>query len=736
MMQEGDEHLSDWDTDGHPGGRARRRPRDSAGRFMRLCLKELRETLRDRRTIVTLVLMPLLVYPLLTMAFQRFLVTSFDTSREFVIGLSSEEAVALVQPYVALGEFVLKKESAGRDDAAAADESLSIPMAAVELESKIDWKAGPDIEERVVDGSLDLAIRLNEHELARGSRKPATIKCELIYRADSTTSRSALEYIQRRLRAANEFMLRRELYERGGEPKLSLWTSERSVGESGTALSLTTLIPLVLILMTITGAVYPAIDLTAGERERGTLEALMAAPVPRLGLLGGKYVAVLTVALLTAGANLVAMTVTLASTGLGVVLFGPSGLSPSVLLEVFALLVLFAAFFSAILLAVTSFARSFKEAQAYLIPLMLLSLAPGMMTLMPGLEFNQTLAVTPLVNIVLLARDLLQGEADPMLAIAAVVSTVVYAVAAIGLAAKVFGADALLYGSEASWSDLFRRPARHRDAASLPAAMLCMAILVPGCFVALSLLRLLPKGATLGHLLITAGTTAFLFGGIPLAAAAIQRVRMVAGFQLRAASPFAFVGAAIIGVAVWPLAHEVFLLNRVFGVGTLSDRLVRLVEEMLAQWRGLPPWLIVSSLAVVPGVFEELFFRGYLYRTFAKTASTQYVILLTAVLFGAFHVVTGTGAAERFLPSTFLGLILGWVCWRTGSVFPGMLLHACHNGLLLMIAYYRDELAARGWGIEERTHLPISWLAAATVGVAVGVAIMMVAGRRKRLSGK
>src|SRR4029079_18119674 len=88
---------------------------------------------------------------------------------------------------------------------------------------------------------------------------------------------------------------------------------------------LSAIIPVVLILMTITGAVYPAIDLTAGERERGTLEMLVAAPVPRLGLLFAKYVAVVSVALLTAAVNCGAMTITVFSIGLGKQLFGERG---------------------------------------------------------------------------------------------------------------------------------------------------------------------------------------------------------------------------------------------------------------------------------------------------------------------------------------------------------------------------------------------------------------------------
>src|SRR5207244_10240931 len=83
------------------------------------------------------------------------------------------------------------------------------------------------------------------------------------------------------------------------------------------SVTLAALIPVILILMTITGAVYPAIDLTAGERERGTLEILMAAPIPRMGLLFAKYVAVLAVASLTAVVNLVMMAATLFASGLG-----------------------------------------------------------------------------------------------------------------------------------------------------------------------------------------------------------------------------------------------------------------------------------------------------------------------------------------------------------------------------------------------------------------------------------
>src|SRR5262249_34296101 len=159
---------------------------------------------------------------------------------------------------------------------------------------------------------------------------------------------------------------------------------------------------------------------------------------PRLGLLLAKYVAVLTVAILTALVNLIAMTITAHSTGLAASLFG-GGMTFDVVIKVLLLLVLFAAFFSAILLAITSCARSFNAAHAYSIPLMLLCVVPGVLCLMPSLEFNTWMAVTPLVNIVMLGRDLLEEKDVGGLAVATVCSTLFYVAAAIALAARIFG---------------------------------------------------------------------------------------------------------------------------------------------------------------------------------------------------------------------------------------------------------------------------------------------------------
>src|SRR5207244_12107567 len=130
------------------------------------------------------------------------------------------------------------------------------------------------------------------------------------------------------------------------------------------------------------------------------------------------------------------------------------------------------------LLAVCSFVRSFKEAQAYLIPLMLVALTPGLAALMPGLELEGPLAVAPLVNIVLLARDLFEGTARAGTAAVVVLTTLLYALAAIGLAARVFGAEAVLSSEQSGWGGLLRRPDEPGAAGTPAAALPCLALVV------------------------------------------------------------------------------------------------------------------------------------------------------------------------------------------------------------------------------------------------------------------
>jgi ABC-2 type transport system permease protein/sodium transport system permease protein len=399
-------------------------------RLFRLARKELTEILRDRRTIVTLLVMPLLLYPLLS------------------IGLRLRHKGDQLSAVPAQYHIAFARGEKGAE-----------PMA---LRLLAGAQARGFARPRVsAADDLDLAVR--EGQVDVGLRPSKDGDWEIVYREDSPVARGVVNFVVEAADAADLDELRTAIKKSGlPPPKLARLVPApmKTPEEERSALPLAVFIPLVLILMTMTGAVYPAIDLTAGERERGTLEVLIAAPVPRVSLLFGKYVAVMTVAVLTALVNLASMTVSLLISGFDEQVFGPSGVRVLTLLEIFGLVLLFAAFFSAVLLVLTSFARSFKEAQAYLIPLMVVSLAPGIAGLLPGLSLSGPLAIVPLLNIVLLTRDLLGGHADPVSAAVVVIVTAAYAVMALWLAAQIFGAEGVLYGESGSWRALLRRAKR------------------------------------------------------------------------------------------------------------------------------------------------------------------------------------------------------------------------------------------------------------------------------------
>jgi ABC-2 type transport system permease protein/sodium transport system permease protein len=234
----------------------------------------------------------------------------------------------------------------------------------------------------------------------------------------------------------------------------------------------------------------------------------------------------------------------------------------------------------------------------------------------------------------------------------------------------------------------------------------------------------------LSQRLVIAGLiTAFVFTGIPLIVGRWGRVDWSSGFGLRKTSVAALASAGLLGLALWPLAHEIYVASVDFGIATLGSEQMDKAKSLLNELQGLPLPLVLMTLAIVPGVFEELCFRGFLFASFRSMIAGWQTIVITSALFGLFHEVLGPG---RFLPSVFLGLVLGWVRLRTNSVLPCMLLHILHNGLLLSVMHWREAL---DYGVVAvRSHLPATWLMAAVVGVFVAGAMLVASTRAQAAS--
>ncbi len=732
----------------------------SNGRLWRLCQKELRESLRDRRTLFTLVLMPILVYPLLSMALQRLVIgsiTKANADPTFVLGVESEDTANQVQRLLdearqaIAGGFVSPititrtAEQKNTDAAKSTADPVGSDEPSSNLFPKFDifFSDQESLSKALRGGQLDIVItkmNVEQVKLERGSVPVYEIQAE--FRQNDSRSEDALSVFRLATQLMNDYQA--EMIRKRVDSKLPVAMTFNATGlaeRADLSASIAGVIPLVLILMTITGAVYPAIDLTAGERERGTMEALIATPAPRFALLFSKYVAVVTVAVLTALANLFATWMTLSFGGLGQALLGKNGFSIWIFVQILPLLVIFASFFSAILLALCSFARSFKEAQAYLIPVMLLSLGPGLVTLMPNVQFTTFLGIVPLVNILMLSRDIMTGQSSLVPAFAAVFSTIIYACATLVVAARLFGAEAATSGSQESWSELFGRPKKKQMLPDVGELAIYLAVLFPMFFVASNLGGMFElKGSW--ALFFNAAILFLLFLFMPLAYSWYRRIDFSTTFRLGQGTGVGepllkrmgrwlgyVVGVVLLSAGLWMVAFEAYLLLESWSLAaqlTEADK-----QKLKTDFLAVPFWIVLLTGAVTPAIAEEFFFRGFVLSAFRSKLSAYRSVLFSSLLFGLFHVIAGSVLSiEKFLPTLILGVALGYVAIRTGSLWPGILLHTLHNGLVFSMSRFTEQDLAMWFG-DDTKHIPVSWLCGGGIAIALGIAVLFFSSQRK-----
>ena len=213
------------------------------------------------------------------------------------------------------------------------------------------------------------------------------------------------------------------------------------------------LIPYLAILMCMTGAMYPAMDLTAGEKERATMETILSSPIKRTHLVLGKFLLVLTASLATAmlsvlsmGASFTAMShfVSVENAAEGVPIIP---MHASTVLAIFVVAVPIAVLFSSTLITISLFAKSFKEAQSYLTPMTFVVLVPAIAAVLPGVELTPKLALIPILNASLLCKELVTGTYHWNYIALIFVSTSVYAAAALFLAVKMFQRESVLFST-------------------------------------------------------------------------------------------------------------------------------------------------------------------------------------------------------------------------------------------------------------------------------------------------
>lgn len=687
-------------------------------RIRTIYAKELIDILRDHRTLIAMIVVPIVLYPLLMLgSVQAVSFQAAQIDEEVIVVAVVNEAQGMnLRELVSADRVALDREPSAQGESAELENG---PMP-IQKDKLHITPAGSlaEVDRLIRERLVHIGVVFERDELVDAPN----IQNRIQWRYDKEDIRSAAAKI--RLEEVIQRLQQRTVDARKVAARLPMTFDQpfalQSVDLSSPPSILGQILPLILVLMTITGAIYPAIDLTAGERERGTLESLMASPVPVIDLIVGKFLVVTTVALMGAALNLASVTATVYFGGLGELIASSGGAMPlGTMFFILLALIPFAVLMSAIMIAVCSFARTFKEAQNYVTPVILAVLIPGGIAALPATRLEGVMLVMPVGNMVLLARDMLLGAYIPAWAVFIVIlSTTLYAGAAVALAAGVFGRESVVFSDAASVKSMFRRKMiKPRPLPTVSMSLLVVALFFPIWFFIQGFLS--PKAGqdARGLLYATAWIMPALFVGVPALILLYWKINLRETFALRF-PPLRFLAAGVlIGISAWAPAHEINVLQqRILGTPEAVMRSAELLSETL---RSMPLAHVLLILALIPAVCEELLFRGFLLKGIGPAVGKWWAILLSAAIFGVFHFFV-----FRFTVTAGLGIVLAYLCWQSRSIVPAMLAHVLHNGLGA-IAVVRPQwvrfLEVEGdspWG-----HISIPYLISALVVFVLGLVL-------------
>lgn len=390
--------------------------------------KELREWLRDRRTLISTVLVPLLAFPLL------------------IVGIIGITTVMIGKMEKEIPKIMIK---GGGDSPELLDRLRKLDKLAI-VPYADNWK--DQISNKEIRAAIEIPKGF-QAALAAGTAPTVTV---YFYEGELKSSIGA-NHLQDAVKEYRDSVVKERLAAKNLPASVlsPFEIKQQNVAppEKVSGASIGGFIGYAVILLCLTGAIYPAIDLTAGEKERGTIETVLSSPVSRFDLVMGKFLLVFSASLVSAILSVISMGSSFAILGHSHLMPSSSGQNlnlnlglPSVV-AVFFMAVPLAVLFSAVLMTISLFAKTYKEAQSYLTPLTFLVVIPAVASLMPGVELTTKLALIPVLNTSLVCKEIIAGTYHWNSIILIFTSTCVYAGAAIFLAVKMFQREDVLFRS-------------------------------------------------------------------------------------------------------------------------------------------------------------------------------------------------------------------------------------------------------------------------------------------------
>jgi len=362
--------------------------------ILKIFLKELKDTLRDKRTLMMMIFIPVLVFPII-LYITAGISSSFEkeaATKNIKIGFIGAVESAVIQ------EFMHMPKNLGKFN----------------LEPYADQAT---LEKDVKNDSLQMGLIVpNDYLENERSMKP--IKCTVIYNAtDLGISDRAEKYMD--LVEKNAEKKRYKALELDEEKLQPIITEYKNIASKKEMIGRLAggILPYVFIAFGFIGCMYPAIDLFTGEKERGTIETLLTTPVSRIQILIGKMAVVVLSGLLAATSALVglffAIKVMSFEGNAQIMDIVKSILTPGFVLMLFFLLFPLTVFFAGVMVPIAVYAKSFKEAQSIITPLNIVMVLPAMVGLFPGIDLNIVTACIPVINIVLSTKELIAGTLEP-----------------------------------------------------------------------------------------------------------------------------------------------------------------------------------------------------------------------------------------------------------------------------------------------------------------------------------
>lgn len=386
--------------------------------------KELRETLRDKRVILGVIISPLLVTPLI------FGIGAFFIGQKVMKNNAATLEVGIVEK----GSFPELIQTLEDDDSVNA-QRFETRQAAIDA-----------LTERVVRTVLVVS-----ENARRDFQNDRSASIEVIFNLANETSqntntrlRSLIEKFGRD--ALVQRIQAKELPESFAKP-IRIKSTNIASSESTGGFVLGIILPYIIIIAAAFGGIQTAFDLCAGEKERSTMETLLVSPVSRSDIVRGKLYTIFAISLI---ASLCAITGVVVPLVVGLDFFKDIAgdyisIKLSSIPAMLLIVVPLALFTSSLLLAISSFARNQKEAQTYILPFISIVLLPVMLSTIFGAETQLYTAFIPVMNISLTMKQILGDLFDPLYFAIALGSSFLYAFAVMRIATALFQRESILF---------------------------------------------------------------------------------------------------------------------------------------------------------------------------------------------------------------------------------------------------------------------------------------------------